>query len=239
MNSVSTDARNCVNHGERPSAGNCTECRQPICFGCQMMVAGKSVCQNCVAAIRARVSGEINTSGAEVMAPPAPYSYSAGTTGSAYAYQPVVSTVAEIEDLHAPPSALGLLTGSGLGLLAGVICAFLYSKFIFATHFNIAYIAIGVGVVIGYAVVFGSKRGGFIPGITAGAISVFSLLLTRFMLLNEYASSEAGQTIFLPMNSETISLAVQTLSPFGWIITLIGVAAGFGTANKAGGTVDE
>jgi hypothetical protein len=59
------------------------------------------------------------------------------------------------------------------------------------------------------------------------------------MLLNEYASSEIGQTVFLPMNSETISMAVQTLSPFGWIITLIGVATGFGTANKAGGTVDE
>jgi hypothetical protein len=204
-----------------------------------MMVAGKSVCQNCVAAIRARVSGEVNAAGAQVMAPPAPYSYSAGSTGTEFAYQPVVSTVADVEDLHAPPSAMGLLAGSGLGLLAGVICAFLYSKFIFLTHFNIAYIAIGVGIVIGYTVVFGSKRGGFIPGMTAGAISLFSLLLTRFMLLNEYASSEIGQTVFLPMNSETISMAVQTLSPFGWIITLIGVATGFGTANKAGGTVDE
>jgi hypothetical protein len=204
-----------------------------------MMVAGKSVCQNCVAAIRARVSGEANVSGANVMAPPAPYSYSAGTSSSEYAYQPAVSTVDEVEDLHAPPTAFGFLAGSGLGLLAGVICAFLYSKFIFATHFNIAYIAIGVGFVIGYAVVFGAKRGGFIPGLMAGGISLFSLLLTRFMLLNEYASSEVGQTVFLPMNSETISMAIQTLSPFGWIITLIGVVTGFGTACNAGGTVDE
>jgi hypothetical protein len=178
-----------------------------------MMVAGKSVCQNCVAAIRARVSGEVNAAGTQVMAPPAPYSYSAGSTGSEYAYQPAVSTVADVEDLHAPPSAMGLLAGSGLGLVAGVICAFLYSKFIFLTHFNIAYIAIGVGIVIGYAVVFGSKTGRIYPGMTAGAISLFSLLLTRFMLLNEYASREIGQTVFLPMNSETISMAVQDTIP--------------------------
>jgi hypothetical protein len=73
----------------------------------------------------------------------------------------------------------------------------------------------------------------------AGGISLFSLLLTRFMLLNDYASRELERTVFLPINSETISMAIQTLSPFGWIITAIGVCAGFGTAAKAGGIEDE
>jgi hypothetical protein len=233
-------SQNCAFHPERPSAGECTECHQPACFGCQMTIAGKTVCQNCATAIRARLSDSLNApTGNGVMAPPSPYGYSSGAAGNDYAYRPVVSTVEDVEDLHAPPTATGWLAGTGLGLVAGIVCAFLYAKFIFLTHFNISYIAIGVGIVIGYAVVFGSKRGGFIPGMTAGGISLFSLLLTRFMILNDYASQEFGHTVFLPINGETISMAIQTLSPFGWIITLIGVASGFGTASKAGGTVDE
>ncbi|MES2459517.1 MAG: hypothetical protein V4671_02980 [Armatimonadota bacterium] len=240
MSSVSaTAAQNCVNHQERPSAGECTECHQPICFGCQMTVAGKTVCQNCVAALRARVSSSVPNPAATVPAQGPDYNYYSGTSGSEYSYKPVISTVEDVEDLHAPPSAVGFLIGSGLGLAAGVFCAYLYAKFIFATHMNITYIAIGVGFVIGWAVVFGSKRGGFIPGMAAGGITLFSLLLTRFMLLNEYASSEIGRTVFLPMNGDTISMAIQSLTPFGWIITLIGVVTGFGTAAKAGGTVDE
>jgi hypothetical protein len=203
-----------------------------------MTVAGKSVCQNCVTAIRARVSSSVPSPAAAPASGP-DYNYYSGTSGSEYTYKPVVSTAEDVEDLHAPPTALGFLLGSGLGLVVGVVCAYLYAQFIFATHRNISYIAIGVGIAIGYAVVFGSRRGGFIPALMAGGISLFSLLLTRFMLLNAYASGELGQTVFLPMNSETISMAIHSLNPFGWIITFIGVAAGFGTAAKAGGTVDE
>jgi hypothetical protein len=104
-------------------------------------VAGKTVCQNCVAAIRARVSGNLPASGAPVAAGP-DYNYYSGTSGSEYSYKPAVSTVEDVEDLHAPPTATGFLMGSALGLVAGVACAFLYEKFIFLTHINISYIAI-------------------------------------------------------------------------------------------------
>lgn len=237
--STAPTPQNCAYHPDRPSAGNCSECHQPTCFGCQMTVAGKTVCQNCVAAIRTRVSSNLPASGTPAATSGPDYNYYSGTSGSEYSYKPVISTAEDVEDLHAPPTATGFLAGSALGLVAGVACAFLYEKFIFLTGINISYIAIGVGVAIGWAVVFGAKRGGFVPAMMAGGITLLSLLLTRFMLLNDYASRELERTIFLPINSETISMAVQTLSPIGWIITLIGVCAGFGTAAKASGTVDE
>jgi hypothetical protein len=52
---------NCFYHPDRTAMGNCTECRQPICLGCETQTAGKTVCQQCVAAIRQRIAAAMST----------------------------------------------------------------------------------------------------------------------------------------------------------------------------------
>jgi hypothetical protein len=49
----------CYYHPGTDSTGVCAQCGMPICALDTEMVAGKPVCKNCVAAVRARVEREM------------------------------------------------------------------------------------------------------------------------------------------------------------------------------------
>jgi hypothetical protein len=160
MNPVSaTTSQGCAYHPDRPSAGSCSECQQPICLGCQMQIAGKTVCQQCVSAIRQRVAGEVAAGSAPVPASP-PYAYapaaSAASAGTAYqdtapAYRPAMEAM----------SARHVFGGLALGFLAGLAGLAAWIAFVYFTEWNLALIAIGIGWLIGIASVKGAGgRGG-------------------------------------------------------------------------------
>lgn len=166
----------CYYHSERPAAGNCTECQQPLCLGCQMVVAGKTVCQPCVSAIRARIAGEMAPGDAAAQSlpapsPPPPYSYAqttADTTDAAYQpYAPAYNSSAEsIGVKH-------VLGGLGLGFLAGFVGLIAWIAFVYFTGFNLALIAIGIGWLIGIATVKGAGgRGGTVVALLSAIMAL-------------------------------------------------------------------
>lgn len=54
----------CMLHTDRPATALCTECGRTLCPECTQLVAGKPVCQNCLAAIRSRVATQLNSESA-------------------------------------------------------------------------------------------------------------------------------------------------------------------------------
>lgn len=78
----------CMLHTDRPATALCTECQRPLCQECTQNVAGKPVCQNCLAAIRSRVATQLNAEARSappaqpLPSQPAPPPY--GAPGTAY-----------------------------------------------------------------------------------------------------------------------------------------------------------
>ncbi|MBC8102507.1 MAG: hypothetical protein H7Z41_07945 [Cytophagales bacterium] len=172
MDTLTTTSENCAVHPDRPSAGDCAECGQPACLGCQMTVAGKTVCQSCVAAIRARVAGEMNASTVTGEPPPAPVLLQSQM--SAPTLIPLTSTALGIGNV---------LGGLGLGFLAGIVSTAAWMAFFNQWNFNIAFFAIGVGWLIGVGVVKGSGGHGgnvmaLLSAIMAFLFCAAGLLLT-------------------------------------------------------------
>lgn len=173
-----------------------------------MEVAGKAVCQRCVTAIRARVAGEMGASpqpGAmpspQPVASQSPYGYSSGTVPpggypppasdtSGVAYQPYGAAT------PAPPAPAGMSIGNvfggiGLGLLAAIGGTIAWVALVWAVHFNLSLLAIGVGFLIGVAVVKGTGgRGG------AVAATISALIALVFLAVGALLTSSAIFGIF-------------------------------------------
>ncbi len=174
MSAITDTNTNCFYHPERPSAGRCTECQQPLCLGCQMQVAGKTVCQQCVSAIRQRIAGEMGQGATPTQSapPPPPYAYAQTTqnTADTGVYQPYAPT------FNAPIESMGVkhvLGGLGLGFLAGVVGLIGWIAFVYFTKSNLALIAIGIGWLIGIASVKGAGgRGGNVIAIISAILAL-------------------------------------------------------------------
>jgi len=191
-------AGTCAYHPDRPSAGTCANCNQPICFGCETKVADQTVCQRCVGAIKARIASQMQppssqpviptpaygspqpTSGAPpsvtpVLAPPpGTYppagSYQPGQPGSAL-YPPYAQQ--PVYDPAADMMHVGHVFGAiGLSFLAGVFGLAAWFAFVYFTNLNIAIFAIGLGWLIGIAAVKGAGgRGGNVVAMISAIVA--------------------------------------------------------------------
>jgi hypothetical protein len=189
---------NCFYHPERSSLESCTECRQPICLSCLSQVAGKTVCQNCVNAIRQRVASEMTegTVAPSTVPPPpppphpsAPYMY-ASTTQENGVYQPYAPPVPY--PTH-PTEAMGIkhvFGGFGLGFLAGLVGLIAWVAFVYITNFNIALLAVALGWLIGVATTKGAGgRGGNVVAIMSAIMAFFFCGIGFLLFLGDGAQA--------------------------------------------------
>jgi len=171
----------------------------------------------------------VNPSGAAAYdapaSPPAPQ--------TDYAYRSPLAGVAAAALANENPHPARYLAGLALGLVVGLICAFLYDKFVFYTNIGLGIIASLIGFAVGFAVLIGCGRGGIGPAAMGGAISLFSMLASRFMLLNDIVSKQVGHTVVLPVNGFTIGLMFKTMEIMSWVIVAGGVYGGFMTPFRA------
>jgi hypothetical protein len=120
-----------------------------------------------------------------------------------------------------------------LGCIAGVVAGIIWYFFSILTGYQIGYIAIGVGFIIGWAVIFGSghKRGAILQSMSA-VITLVTLFVAeyfmtlyyfrRYMLENTAEFPEYhGEMFFVsPFSPELLS---SMFSPMGFVIWGIGI----------------
>lgn len=158
----------CFYHPERPAVENCTECRQSICLGCQMQIAGKAVCQSCVSAIRQRVAGEMSSAPGTAPSSPLP-------SGGAYAYAPDLPPMGVMGAYQAPVPELSagqIFGGLGLGFVAGLVGLISWVAFVYFSNWNIALLAVALGWLIGVATTKGAGgRGGNVVAVMSALLA--------------------------------------------------------------------
>jgi hypothetical protein len=126
-----------------------------------------------------------------------------------------------------------LLMAAVVGTVAALVAGVAWSLFSVFTGYQIGYVAIGVGFLIGYAVIWGSgkKRGAPLQLISAG-ITVVTLLVSQYFLVLYYARKYAiehaaeipgyqGQWFFVPLFHPDVLKAM--FSPMGLLIWGIGI----------------
>jgi hypothetical protein len=119
------------------------------------------------------------------------------------------------------------------GLFAAIIAGSLWYAFTVITNYQVGYVAIGVGFLIGYAVRLGSgKRRGFSLQMVSAGITLATLFISQYFVIHHYArkymlENQAqfpgynGQFFLLsPLNPEVIK---EMISPIGLIIWAVGI----------------
>jgi hypothetical protein len=159
-----------------------------------MTVAGKSVCQRCVAAIRARIAAETPVAAAPIPsvaapmplpAPVAPPPSSGYSVPGAYAPPPapgfaapqvVAGRPVAVAAVRPPMNVGNYLAGICLGVLAGTIGTVAWVALVCLIKFNLSLLAIGDGMLIGLAVIKGTGgRGGQKVAILSAIIALVFL----------------------------------------------------------------
>jgi hypothetical protein len=133
------------------------------------------------------------------------------------------------EETQNPNMAMAVVLGGIAALIAGVAWYF----FTVLTNYQIGYVAIGVGFIIGHAVIWGAgKKRGLSLQIMSAAITVLTLLVSQYFTVLYYARKYLlehktefpkydGQWFFIsPFNPEVIK---SMFSPMGLLIWGIGI----------------
>jgi hypothetical protein len=186
---------NCFYHPDRAAEDTCTECGQPICPECQTLIAGKTVCRQCVSAIRERVAREMSTGSVAAQTAPmqqmtAPSAQSTDPSESGV-YQPYVPPV----PTHTRAMGIGhVFGGFGLGFLAGVVGLVAWLAIVSVLPFNSALFAVGLGWLIGVAATKGAGgRGG---NVVAMMSALLALIFCGIGVLLFSSGGEAWGWIF-------------------------------------------
>jgi hypothetical protein len=211
---MTTTPTSCAYHPDRAAVDSCFQCQKAICAECREAVAGRSMCQNCIAEIRNRVVGQPAASAAPVgatyagAATPPPYPGAGATSvpplpslgtdpatppSPPYGYGAAQSGVPGVAAAYrpAPPALTGgrVFAGMALGFVVGLVTMILWVVLVVVTGFNIVFAAIGVGYATGWAVWKGCGQGGKTPSLIAGVLGLlFSLLGVLITHLPELVS---------------------------------------------------
>lgn len=161
----------CAFHPDRPAVDACARREEPICAECRTMVAGKPVCRRCVEEVRQEVLREQETAPQGRMYVPPIAATSSNTEQQDNGAFPQMQRVATAT-AAGPVSPLQLLAGIGLGLAAGLISTIAWVALVAAIKWNFSLFAVGVGWLIGFAVVKGTGRGGVAPAVVGGVLSL-------------------------------------------------------------------
>lgn len=104
------------------------------------------------------------------------------------------------------------------GLIGGAIGAAIWAGIAMATHYEIGWIAWGIGFLVGLAVrlAAGDETQGFVPGVLAAAIAVAAIAGGKFatvhFLIEREAASALGNAI--SDNDATVSIADEVVAEY-------------------------
>lgn len=209
----------CVNHPGVAASAVCIGCRSSFCSLCTESVAGHPMCANCVAAARSSVDAGVP-----------------GAAGSVDLAQAAVPEPPEARPEPPPQVALGPLgyfRAIGAGLMAAVIGAVLWDKFVFYTHIQFGLVA--VFIAYGVAAAVKKAAGGHNDGLSwvGAALAAFCMLLGYVLLANDAtmadkeAAARFGSIPLLVRVPLMFPLVVKTLDFMDWVFVAIGVYEGW------------
>jgi len=119
------------------------------------------------------------------------------------------------------------------GLIAAIVAGFAWYAFTTITNYQVGYVAIGVGFIIGYAVRLGSgKKKGFALQMWSAGIALVTLYISQYFVVHHYARKYLlehkaefpgynGEFFLLsPFNPDVLR---EMFSPIGLIIWAVGI----------------
>ena len=117
-----------------------------------------------------------------------------------------------------------------LGIAAGAAAALAWYAVIAFTQFQVGAIVIGVGWLVGQAVVLGSgrKRGGALPwisvAIAACAVALGQTMITRHLYVQSLAGQGAAQVPLLPPLEPALRLSLESMRAEPLMLLFWGIA---------------
>ena len=119
------------------------------------------------------------------------------------------------------------------GLIASLVAALLWAVITYVTHFQIGFMAIGVGFLVGFAVNYFGKGITTTFGIVGAAFSLFGCIFGNILTSIIAASLDAGipffaiATAFLTNPTLIVELLKETFSPMDLLFYAIAVYEGY------------
>lgn len=122
---------------------------------------------------------------------------------------------------------LGLLAGLG----AAVIGAVLWAAITVITEFQIGYMAVAIGFMVGYAIRYAGKGMDRIFGISGAALSLFGCLLGNFLSIIGFAANQYGlgyiETLGMVDLDKIPGLMLETFNPIDFLFYGIAIYEGY------------
>ena len=116
------------------------------------------------------------------------------------------------------------------GFITSIVCAIIWAEVTVITEYQIGYMAIGVGFLVGFAIQFTGKGIDNIFGISGAILSVFGCFLGNFLSIVGFAANTEGlgyiETLFLIDYDLIPEIMVDAFSPID--LLFYGLAIFFG-----------
>ena len=98
------------------------------------------------------------------------------------------------------------------GLVASLIGASLWAVITISTKYQIGYMAIAIGFLVGYAVRFGGKGHHITFGVIGAVFSLFGCVLGNYLSLIGFTSTEIHMSFFQTFTTVSPSLVFQVMT---------------------------
>lgn len=124
-----------------------------------------------------------------------------------------------------------LVFAIGAGFVASIVSAILWGMITVSTGYQIGYMALGVGALVGWAVRFGGKGIEQIYGIIGGFLALFGCIFGNILSLVGFISQEEGLGIFEVLFSIRLDMIFafmgDTFSPIDLVFYVLAVLEGY------------
>jgi len=138
--------------------------------------------------------------------------------------------------VQVPPPAAGslgrrpnLILGLLGGTLAMIVCAVVWGSLLYPYHFYINWIAVILGLAVGFGARWLAKGGSLWLGLTAGALALIGCILGNFIAYSRYFMRIYDWTLFEPFGRLDHLAAVfrSTVVPLDLLFYAVGICLAF------------
>lgn len=128
-------------------------------------------------------------------------------------------------------SKQNLMVGLVLGLVAALVSAVVWAGIAYFANYEIGWLAIGVGFLVGIAVLAGGKGVSAKYGVLGGALALFGILAGKYFTVIAVVAREFNEsilTVMAELGPAEISEAFQLMfSPIDLVFYALAIFAGF------------
>lgn len=147
--------------------------------------------------------------------------------------QPETDAITEVQIIPAIAPKASILLGTLAGVAAALVGASIWAGVTIVTEFQIGWMAVGVGFLVGIAIRFAGKGSSMVFGIVGAALALFGCLLGNVISVCYFASVELEMefaVLFWEVikNPEAVvELLKVTFSPMDLLFYAIAIYEGF------------